>query len=68
MTVAQRIYQIMEQKCMKQCLVARAAGYEPKVFNDMLRGRRLIRIDDLCPICRALGITPNELFTSVSKQ
>lgn len=68
MTVAQRIYQIMEQKCMKQCLVARAAGYEPKVFNEMLRGRRLIRIDDLNPICTALGVTPNELFNGVGQE
>ena len=68
MTIAQRIYQIMEEKCMKQCLVARAAGYDPKAFNEMLRGRRLIRIEDLQPICKALGITPNDLFAGVDRE
>lgn len=62
MSVADRIYQIMETKCMKQCLVAKAAGFTAKEFNNMLRGRRIIKTEDLMPICKALGITPNELL------
>lgn len=64
MNITERIYQIMERKCMKQCLVAKAAGFDPKLFNSMLRGRKLIRLEDITPICHALGVTPNELFTS----
>lgn len=65
MSVADRIYQIMEEKCMKQCLVARAAGFNPKTFNEMLRGRRLIKIEDLPTICDALGVSPNDLFADI---
>lgn len=62
MSVASRIYEIMDSKCMKQCLVAKAAGFSPKMFNEMLRGRRLIKTEDLPAICKALDVTPNDLF------
>lgn len=56
------IYSVLRQKKMNQSAVARAAGFSPKEFNNMLRGRKLIRMDDVTPICRALEVTPNELF------
>lgn len=62
MSVTDMIYKIIDEKCMKQSAVARAAGYEPKKFNDLLRGRKRMTSDDVVPICKALGITPNELF------
>ena len=39
-----------------------AAGYDPKKFNALLRGRKRLTSDDVVPICKALGVTPNELF------
>ena len=39
MAVVDTIYKVIDEKCLKQSAVARAAGYEPKVFNAMLRGR-----------------------------
>lgn len=68
MDVQDRIYGIMQQKCMKQCLVAEAAGYSPKTFNAMLRGRKVIKTEDIPQICRALGVTPNELFADPDQQ
>ena len=62
MTYQDYIYSILEQKKMNQSAVARAAGLNPKEFNAMLRGRKLIRMEDVNPICRALEVTPNELF------
>lgn len=62
MTVAENIYKIMQEKSLIQAGVAEKAGYTPKSFNDMLRGRKLILADDVLKICKALGITPNDLF------
>ena len=62
MAVVDTIYKVIDEKCLKQSAVARAAGYEPTVFNAMLRGRKRMTSDDVVPICKALGVTPNELF------
>lgn len=60
MAVVDTIYKVIDEKCLKQSAVARAAGYEPKVFNAMLRGRKRMTSDDVVPICKALGVTPND--------
>lgn len=57
MSATDMIYKIIDEKCLKQSAVARAAGYEPKKFNDLLRGRKRMTSDDVVPICKALGIT-----------
>lgn len=67
MTVQQRIYAMMEEKKMCQSRVARSAGIDPKLFNSMLRGRKLIRLEDVTPICNALGCTPNDLFATTDE-
>lgn len=65
MNLRERIYSIMEDKNMCQAAVARAAGYTPKRFNNMLRGRALITADDIPDICIALNTSPNDLFADV---
>lgn len=62
MAVTETISKIISDRCMKQSAVARAAGYTPKQFNDLLHGRKRFTADDVVPICKALSITPNELF------
>lgn len=62
MKLVDRIYLIMESKNMKQSAVARAAGYSPKMFNAILRERKILRAEDITKICMALDVTPNELF------
>lgn len=62
MKLVDRIYLIMESKNMKQSAVARAAGYSPKMFNAILRERKILRAEDITKICLALDVTPNELF------
>lgn len=49
-TVQQKIYEILDEKHMTQAKVARAAGISPKLFNAMLRGRKLLRPEYICPI------------------
>lgn len=68
MNLRDRIYEVISAKNMCQAAVARAAGYAPKKFNDMLRGRALITADDVVPICSALGVDANELFDGVSQE
>lgn len=62
MIFADNAYRIMREKKMSQAAVARAAGLNPKDFNAILRGRKLLREELINPICRALEVTPNELF------
>lgn len=62
MIAQDKIYEIMKERCMKQAAVATAAGYSPREFNDLLKGRRKFKAADVVPICRALDITPNFLF------
>lgn len=62
MIIAKKIYSIIKENHYKQSAIANACGYDAKKFNDMLKGRKLIKPDDIVPICLALKITPNELF------
>ncbi len=62
MTLQETIYSIMANKKMKQSLVAQAAGYDPKTFNAMLRKRKVIKPEDILRICKALEVSPNDLF------
>lgn len=62
MHTVSRIYDIMAEKKMKQSSVARGAGYSPKAFNAMLRGRKVIRLEDVPRICASLEVSPNTLF------
>lgn len=61
--VPNAIAQIIERSGMKQCAVACRIGVTPQMFNDMLNGRRLIKPIDIANIAKALGVTPNELFS-----
>ena len=52
-TVQERIYRIMRSKKMQQSLVAKDAGFAPKDFNNMLKGRKLIRPEHIVPLCKS---------------
>lgn len=62
MGVERQIYRIMKEKLISQAAAARAVGLSPQSFNDMLRGRKLIRQEHVPKICKALRCEPNELF------
>lgn len=64
MDVRERIYKIMEAGNMCQAAVARAAGLSPHQFNNILRGRGKLNSENIPSICKALNITPNDLFIS----
>jgi len=62
--IANNVKRIMAAKGLKQGATGERAGYNPKAFNNMLNGRKLISDMDILPICMALGVTPNDLFTT----
>ena len=46
--VAPNIAGIIAEKCLKQSAVAKKAGYSRQQFNDMLKGRKVIRDTEFC--------------------
>ena len=61
--IVSNIRALIEQKGMKQCVVAERAGIKPEMFCDMLNNRRkLIRIEHIPAIACALGVELKDLF------
>ena len=57
-----RISGILKEKGLKQLFVAEKIGYTAQELNDMLNGRRLIKICDILQIADALEVDANYLF------
>lgn len=62
MSFSSNVYRILKEKNKSQAAVARAAGLNPHQFNDLLKGRKLLRAELVIPICKALDAEPNDLF------
>ena len=60
--VPENIIRLIDERGLKQRAVAAKAGYRPQQFNDMLNGRRIIKVIDMLAIANALGVTPNILY------
>lgn len=56
------INKIIDREGLKQCAVAQKANMNPREFNAMLNGRKIIKPCDIIAISSALGIKPGELF------
>lgn len=52
----------INERGMKQRFVADKLGMSPQNFNDLLSGRRSIRIVDLGKIAEVLNVTVDELL------
>ena len=63
--LGERIAEIIEERNFKQSAIARAAGYDRRVFNDIIKGRRMVKGDEIPSICNALLIDANTLFAGV---
>lgn len=59
---ADRIEQVISQKGLKKSRVAEKTGLTANQFSAILKGRRVLKADDIPLLCGALGIEPNELF------
>lgn len=60
--VAENTKAIMKQRCLKQGAIAERAGYNGKVFSNMMNGRKLITDEDVLRIANALETDVNTLF------
>lgn len=60
--VAKNVYRILDEKCLVQSKVGEKAGYQPNLFNAMLRNRKRITDSDIIRIAKVLDVTPNDLF------
>lgn len=57
------IKHIIDEKGMKQGVVAKRAGFTPQEFSNIMNGRRkLLRVEHLPAIAFAIGIDVNTLF------
>ncbi len=60
--VIPNIRKIIEERGLKQCAVAKRAGYTKQQFNSLLTGRRIMTDTDICKITTALDVDANTLF------
>ena len=66
-TVPHNIRRILNERGMKQCVLAERAGYSKQGLTDMLKRRRIIKACDIVALSKALGCTPNDLFITNSE-
>lgn len=61
--VIENIKKIIDDKGMKQSVVAERAGFTASQFNDIINTRRKrLRTERLWPIAMALGVDMNAIF------
>lgn len=61
--IVDNIKHIIEEKGMKQCVVAERAGFTKQEFSNFMNERRkLLRVEHIVPIANALGVEPNDLY------
>lgn len=65
--VAENVCLIISNKGLKQKAVAEKAGLPIQAFNEMLNGRRLIKIPNILMIASALDVDVNTLFAEKPK-
>ena len=56
MSPSERIRNYIKNTGLKQCVVAKKAGYTPRQFSLMMTGKKIITLDDLERICNTLGV------------
>lgn len=60
--VAENIERIISEKGLKKTFVAQKAGYTAQMFNDMIKGRKIIKVSDIFRLCSVLGVDANYLY------
>lgn len=60
--VTENIKRIIEQKGLKQRIVADRSGFSKQQFCDMLHGRKVMRAEYVQEIAKALDVSVSELY------
>jgi DNA-binding Xre family transcriptional regulator len=66
--IAENTKAILKERGIKQRFLAEKAGYTIASFSNMMNGRKIIAPEDIVNLCTALGVTPNDLFTTTNNQ
>ena len=67
--IINNIKMLISKKGMKQSVVAERAGFTPQAFSNILNERRkLLRIEFMPPIAKALDVDMNELYGVEGKE
>ena len=61
-TLPQNITRIINERGLKQCAVAKKAGFSREQFNSMLNGRKIIKPCDAIAIADTLGVEMGDLY------
>ena len=64
MSIVVNIKHYIKEKGLKQKYVAERLNMTQQEFSNILNGRKEFKTEYVVPMCNALGITANELFTS----
>ena len=62
--LARNIKAAIDNQGLKQKYVAERAGFSDVSFSAMLNGHKLIRAEYIPVIANALGVTPNDLYST----
>lgn len=62
------LLRIIKEKGLKQVYVAEKAGFKAQELNDMLNGRRLIKLCDIPQLAKVLGVTSDDIYTAGIKE
>lgn len=60
--IAEKVSSLIEEKGLKKTAVAKRVGLTDTQFCDILKGRRVIRANEIPALAKALDVTPNQLF------
>lgn len=60
--IINHIKQLIADKGLKQKYVAEQMGLSQNDFSNMMNGRKDFKVEYVAPLCKALGISANELF------
>ena len=61
-TVPKRLSQFINASGMKQYAIARKAGLKPQELTDIIANRRIIKINELVALAKALNVNVGELI------
>lgn len=60
--LGQRIRRFRKQKCLTQEALAKHVGITASFLGHIERGTRILSLETLMGLCRALEVTPNDLL------
>lgn len=60
--VIMNIKRLITEKGYKQGFIANKIGLSEREFSDIMCERKLLRVEHICPLAKALDVDCNELF------